>query len=219
MKINYYGMDIIFDDTGNIEAVISSIDPYESMFATALCRLGDRALVAGSGLGSISALLVGKLGIDNVISFEPNETTRELSKKYIRANFEPIKIYDAALSDTASPGLITDNGEFSKVTKTEWRPNIWIHNTQYILSSFNINALILDVEGEERYIIPSIDLSKLRVIVVEVHGDITDIKQILENEFALVSISSYGKSTVIGASRDTWNDWSVGTIVKDTFNA
>lgn len=198
MKINYYGMDLIYEDN-KLESICSSIDPYEWMIADKLIDSGDNVVLAGSGTGSIAALLMGK-GCE-VTAFEPDFSRRQLSNQYIYRDFEHFSARHEALWIKDGKMFWSDDGFHSKLTSNCTADNkVSTVDTQRILDEVQANSLVLDVEGAEYQIIPHIKTENLKSLIVEVHGDTESIVKSVN--LPLVSMMTYDTSHVLGFKRD-----------------
>jgi FkbM family methyltransferase len=158
----------------------STVDPDEYVAAASLMQLGDRVLVAGNGMGSVSVLLAARFGRGSVIAYEANPTLVELTKGWICFPDGCMEVEHGALGarDGTTHLRIAERWAESSV-HPEWAPNqvytdrlveVPLVDTNRVVRERGINALLLDVEGSEHDIIPTLDFAPIRWFVAEIHG-------------------------------------------------
>ena len=168
-----------YTKTMQVEAT-SAIDPNEERFALDLFKPGDRILVAGGGLGWISARLAFHFGVANVLTCEPNPVLARFIR-HIRIDDECLNVLQVAVSDHSHPAetFVADDvwprsrlGDISAVESISGHlAYVAVAAVNELIAEHGITALLLDVEGEENVILPSLSLDKLRAIVCEFHPD------------------------------------------------
>lgn len=177
---NFFGAAIDFSgEDGSTATLQSWYDPDELSVMRRLCRPGDRALVAGGGLGAVSLLVAARLGMENVVTYEANPYLAQLAQHNISHQEQSLDVRHAALG--------TRTGSCHLHVSTHWplsstRPDMvpWgimlgsidvpSIDINEALKQDNLNALLLDIEGGELDILPSLNYDLLRLLVVELHG-------------------------------------------------
>lgn len=154
---------------------------YECEIIHKAVKARHRVLEGGAGLGVTSAL-IGKQA-SFAIAFEANPTLAKVAAKNQGINHSRTKIVNAAIgtSDSYANFNFMPDWWDSKISKskTSKTSRVKVLDAKKIIDKYNINALILDVEGEEENIIPSIDLSKIDLAIIELHGHI-DKKKVIK---------------------------------------
>ena len=158
----------------------NSWERYECEIIQMAVKSWHRVLEGGAGLGVTSALIGRRAEFS--ISFEANPTLHKAAKKNQALNRSKTKVVNAALgsSDSSANFLLTEDWWTSKLVgeKIAKSKNVKVVDAQKIIDKYDINALVLDVEGAEEIILPHIDLSKIFLLIVELHGN-TDKKRLL----------------------------------------
>jgi FkbM family methyltransferase len=182
-KLKTYGLDIDLPKAAPafFKDIIEdgSWEQYECQIIQKAVK-GHRVLEGGSGIG-VTTILLDKRA-EFVISFEANPVMADAARKNQALNGSSAKIIDGAI------------GVGSGVVKFDVKPDLWdsklssknssgkkvkLFDTADIIRENRINALVLDVEGEEEKILKSIDLSPIKLIIVELHSHV-DKESILE---------------------------------------
>jgi len=138
---------------------------------------GDRVLEIGTGIGMVSLLATKKAGEGNVLSCEANPRL----EKVIRANYElngwqPNLLMKAVTSDGRDlvfhqdPNILSSSSfERDLNLDTITVPSVAMYE---VMAAHNPNVLIVDVEGGEIEILPNVDLSGVKAIIIELHPHI-----------------------------------------------
>jgi len=201
-SIEYCGLTIPFNRTGMNDGVVMALARriYEAPeirgLEIALCA-GDRVMELGSGLGIVTALAARAVGPSGVVlSFEANPdmipATRSFLLDHGVANVEirhAVLVPDGATGSSreffltgsfASSSLLdTDNQRRKGVI------SVPAMSLGEVVSSFRPDVLICDIEGGEAELIPDLDASTLRAVVLELHPDRLSSEQIGAIDFAL----------------------------------
>jgi FkbM family methyltransferase len=167
--------------TLHIANVESSIDFDETAFALEHFQQGDRILIAGGGMGGQAALVASKFGPESVVVVEPNPLLVRLLRGELRVRGKQLDIRQAALwtRDSTQEFYIADDNWPASSLLSGQSPNergvsVETLDTNRLIAEESITALILDVEGAEKDIVPYLDIPKLRAMVVEAHGPYAD---------------------------------------------
>lgn len=166
-----------------------------------------RVLEGGSLLGVTTVLLDRQASF--VISYEANPAMAELAQKNQKQNRSSAKIINAALSSQDGQAIfeLSDNIWDSKVTdaKSQHSKKVKRVDARRIVKENNINALVLDVEGEEEKILMTLDLSPIDVILVELHEHINKarvIRKIKRSGFKIKNRDDKTTHSIVWAERD-----------------
>ncbi len=144
-------------------------------------RRGDRVVELGAGLGVITALTARLVAPEGrVLAYEANpqliDGTREFLDKHGVAN---VDLRNAVLVPHSEPGatrefhvarvfavssLVTTGGPGRSGTIS-----VPAEGVNEVMADFHPDVLICDIEGGEAELIPSLDASTLRAVVIEMH--------------------------------------------------
>ncbi|MEM8654476.1 MAG: FkbM family methyltransferase [Pseudomonadota bacterium] len=150
---------------------------YESEAALKVVRAGDIVLELGGGIGYMSTLVATKQAIDHVHVFEANPRLIP----YIHDVHKVNKVTNATVHNAilgARKGKakfhVRKNFLASSLSEIKGRPAIAIEdidvvNARATIKSIAPTVLICDIEGAEVDVIPRLDLSSVRVAIVETH--------------------------------------------------
>lgn len=179
VHIDYYGLHLdIMSGVNRIVRIGSAVDAFEFDMAHDFLKGGDKCLVAGGGRGSVATWIAAKLGVENIIVFEVIPDLWRMMSDNIMFDGLPLPyLFWGALGVENKdegifvPKLYTGNSVQSLLEnhETVLAP---ITDTNEIIEEYSINSINLDVEGDEFSIIPHINLEPLRVISMEMHGDL-----------------------------------------------
>jgi FkbM family methyltransferase len=169
---------------------------------------GHRVLEGGAGLGVTSALL-GKRA-EFVISFEANPEMAKAAQKNQKQNNSLTKIVNAALGAKEGEAYFDFSDELwdSKIAKSKGknRKKVKIVDAQRIIDEYKINALVLDVEGEEEAIMDKINLSPIKVLIIELHENVNKtkiIKKVQDAGFKIKSRHDKVNHSILWADKET----------------
>jgi FkbM family methyltransferase len=158
----------------------SEVDAHEYWAAFRQMRPGDRVLVAGNGMGSVSVGLAALFGRDSVLAYEANPYLVAMARDSICFSSGCLEVEHGALGprDGSARLRIAHRWAESSIYP-EWAPHqsytdqvieVLMVDTNRIIRDHGVTALCLDVEGSEHDIIPALDFSPLHWIVMEIHG-------------------------------------------------
>ena len=151
------------------------------VIADALMRPGDRVLELGAGLGLVTVLAASRCGRDAVVSFEAVPRNADLIRRNLALNNVSadvraraighvdgtIDFFVAADAISSSTNTVRGDTGMTKIT-------VPCDNIQVVMAQVRPNVLLIDVEGTETDIVPLIDLSEVRAIMIQIHGDVVD---------------------------------------------
>ena len=200
--LSYHGLTIPLNRKGMSSDVVRAIlcNSYEDPEIRGLqnvIRKGDRVLELGSGLGIVTALAAkATSAAGKVLSFEANpgmipDTLAFLSNHDI----DNVELRNAVLVPAAAEG---DTREFhlassfsvSSLLGGEGRRSrevisVRAEDLNKTMAEFAPDVLLCDIEGGELELIPALDASKLRAVVIELHTDRLSEEQLMRIRSAL----------------------------------
>jgi len=135
----------------------------------------DRIVEIGTGLGLISAYCAKKIGNERVKTFEANPLLEKRIMKLYRMNKVNPDLNIALVSDKedrikfyAEPKNIWASS-LLKLSESAVEMTLKTVNINEIISAFNPNYLIIDIEGAEYDLLPMIDFSNINKLQIELH--------------------------------------------------
>lgn len=140
-------------------------------------RQGDRVLEIGTGIGLVSLLATSKAGEGNVLSCEANPALEAVIRgNYALNNWQPNLLMKAVTADGRDLVFHQDPNVLSS-SSFDRNLNLNIITVpsvamREVMALHKPNVLIVDVEGGEIEILPSVDLSDVNVIIIELHPHI-----------------------------------------------
>jgi FkbM family methyltransferase len=175
-EIDFFGAGIeVLDHKTQLAKFTSTLDTRELELSMLLLQPGDRAVVAGVGLGTLLAPIASLLGVENVKGYEPNPMLTDLVRRYVKVGGKQLNVICAALAaqEGMQQFMLADHFTRSSLTVTPKSDFVNLDvPTQSIANAMNgYNALMLDVEGAEWDILPCMDFTTIRVIIMEFHLD------------------------------------------------
>ena len=203
-SIKYQGLTVPLTRTGMNSEIILAMkregyeDPEIRGLKRALCS-GDKVLELGSGLGIVTALAgraVGPKG--KVLSFEANATMIHDTKDFLAAHgISNVELRHSVLVPKAEKdetrdfhltGSFASSSLLSNETKKD-RGTVSVPAVQLndVVAEFEPDVLVCDIEGGELELIPALDASALRAVVMELHPDRLSNAQLAEIDAALAA--------------------------------
>ena len=200
--ISYQGLKVSLTRSGmNPEIVLAmKSEGYEYPeirgLKRALCS-GDRVLELGSGLGIITALAGRAVAPEGkVLSFEANLAMISDTQKFLADHgISNVELRHSVLvpkakdekrdfhltRSFASSSLFSSDKKVHEVISV---PAVQLND---IVAEFKPNVLVCDIEGGELELIPALDASGLRAVVMELHPDRLSVAQLAEIDAALAA--------------------------------
>ncbi len=133
----------------------------------------DRVLEIGGGVGFVSTYVARKCGDANITVVEANPDLIPLIEENHRLNGVGPRIINAAATpdDRATETFhVAENFWSSSTTATGTRKiNVPAINTNSLLAECDPTYLIVDIEGAESEIIPTLNLRNVRKLLIELH--------------------------------------------------
>ena len=185
--VEYEGLSVQIRRSGMIEPILHQLyykeyeRPEIDGLATVI-RDGDRVLELGAGLGIISALASRAAGQSgHVRSYEANPGLIADTQAFFTANsVANVALINAVLVNEADPKprLFHLAGSFAEssllgveVSGSQGAVEVAAESLSRVLSEFQPDVLICDIEGAEIELFPAFPPSNLRAAVVELHPD------------------------------------------------
>jgi FkbM family methyltransferase len=185
--ITYHGMKVSTRRSGMNWDVLTvlSLGVYERPEIAGLSsviRPGDRVLELGAGLGIISALAGRAAGQSGrVLSYEANPDLISDTQAFFASNgIANVTLVNAVLVNEADPATRQFHlaGSFAESSLlgvegrgSKGKVTVSAESLPRVLSEFQPDVLICDIEGAEIELFPAFPPSTLRAAVVELHPD------------------------------------------------
>lgn len=184
-SVLYEGLTVDARRSGMIEPILRQLlqSEYERPEINGIAmvvREGDRVLELGAGLGIISALAgraVGPLG--RVLSYEANSSLLADTQAFFAANgIENVTMVNAVLVNELDPKprKFHLSGSFAESSllgvkghRAKGSVEVAANSLSSVLSEFQPDVLICDIEGAELELFPAFPSSNLRAAVIELH--------------------------------------------------
>ena len=181
------GFNVFLDEvcyTPNVLNVIQTggYEFRERMLISMLVRPGDRILEAGTAIGLVSMTAAAKVGPENVFTYDANPQMIEDARRNFAAN---------ALSLRATNGVLRNRSRVNDVTMVDFyiAHEFWssrlngrlddpgvkdcvrvpFYTLEDEIERYACNVLIVDIEGGEIDLLIGADLSRIRLIIMEIH--------------------------------------------------
>ncbi|GAA0786932.1 FkbM family methyltransferase [Roseibium denhamense] len=153
----------------------------------------DRVLEIGAGVGLISVTCARICGSENVLSYEPNPRTRIAIEKNFELNGLKPKLRNKAVGLTAEEVdfYFAENIFSSSVFDRNYggKTTVECDAISDVISEFQPNAIIMDVEGAEIDLLGQTNLSNIDKLIVEMHPHIVGNDNV---DFLLSSLKKKG---------------------------
>jgi FkbM family methyltransferase len=203
-SLEYHGLTIPLKREGMSASVVMAIlsNSYEDPEIRGLQRVvraGDRVLELGTGLGVVSALAARATAPSGrVLSFEANpqiipDTMAFLAHHGV-SNIEirhAVLVPDATAGDTREFHLASSFSVGSLMGGEGRRSreviSVPAEDLNKVVADFAPDVLLCDIEGAEIDLIPALDASRLRAVVIELHPDRLSADQLGKIRAALAS--------------------------------
>jgi FkbM family methyltransferase len=160
---------------------------------------GDRVLELGSGLGIITALAGRAVAPEGkVLSFEANLAMISDTQKFLADHgISNVELRHSVLVPKAETGETRDfhlTRSFAsssllsnETTKDHGVISVPAVQLNDVVAEFKPNVLVCDIEGGELELIPALDASGLRAVLMELHPDRLSGAQLAEIDAALAA--------------------------------
>lgn len=187
-SLQYHGLAVPLHRSGMSAAVVKAIlsNYYEDPEIRGLTRVihpGDRVLELGAGLGIITALAARAASPGGrVVSYEANPRMIEDTKVFLAGHgVSNVELRHAVLIAGAKPGEtrnfhLGSSFSVSSLLEGEGRKarevvSVPAEDLNSAFAEFGPDVLLCDIEGGEIDLIPALDASRLRAVVIELHPD------------------------------------------------
>lgn len=165
--------------TGRIRGSLRSGE-YEAKEAEAVLKAvqdGDTIMELGAGVGFISSLLATQRNVKEIQSFEANpQLIPYIKRVYKENNITNAHINNAVLGPKKGKAtfFVRKNFLSSSLSKEDEgnivaEEKIDVLESRATIQKINPDVLVCDIEGAEEHVIPDMDLSNVRVAVLELH--------------------------------------------------
>ncbi|MES0879525.1 FkbM family methyltransferase [Roseibium sp. SCP14] len=177
-RVTVGGIRLISDRTIVPKDIVKYLydDSYEQderILVEKYLKEGDRVLEIGAGIGLVSLTCARIVGVDNLLSYEPNKRTQDIIRQNFALNNLTPQLRNKAIALNAGQieFFISDNVISSSLIdrNLDQRQLIECDSMADVLAEFLPNVLVMDVEGAEVELLGQSDLSTVDKIVVEVH--------------------------------------------------
>lgn len=170
----------------------------EARHVAALLRAGDRVLELGTGIGVITCLMAQVEGV-RIWSFDANPHTVALAERVARANGVGTVTFGHRLMMVGAPksypfylrrdfwmsSMIEAQGPYEEVIE------VGSEDIDAFIAAQQINVLVMDIEGAERYLLAQADLSRIDRVFLELHDHLYGL-QGLREIFAAMAEKGFG---------------------------
>jgi len=172
----------------------------------ALLKPGDRVLDVGSSIGFLTISACKKVGAENVVAIEANPLITVLARKNFELNGVSPTLYVGMAAANTSENrkdfyVYDDFWSSSEISRKgnsgEQRIECEVIPVNSVIDKHNINILICDIEGGEVLLLPNLNLSTLKTLIIEFHPEISSQEEIRST---IVYILNAGFSINIRAS-------------------
>ncbi|MBZ4021052.1 hypothetical protein CKO11_01065 [Rhodobacter sp. TJ_12] len=184
--MRYADLDIPLNREGISAEIVMGIatNVYEKPEIDGLWRVlrpGDRIIELGAGLGVVTALASRAVGQDGrILAYEANANLLQDTKTFLdRHGATNVELRHAVLVPNATPGETRDFHVSRVFAVSSLVPHagstrhktvsVPAENPDDAIARFRPDVLICDIEGGEVDLIPALDLSSLRAVVIEMH--------------------------------------------------
>ena len=153
----------------------------EMMIITSVVKPGDRVLELGGGVGFLACYLQSNISNVQVCTVEANPDLIPLVERNLRLNSCKAEVIQALAA--------THDGEASfNVSENFWSSSVMDIPSQYttqkvraidtngVIMRFKPNKMIIDIEGGEVDLVPTLDLAYIDALIIEVHQRYTGMK-------------------------------------------
>lgn len=200
-EVVYEGVRIPITGTHLSFAIIHQLvgKNYEKPEIYAISRIvrdNDRILELGAGIGVVSAITAKKFPFVKILSFEANPSlVTPIKNLHQLNNICSISVINAICTATESMGnerkfYVTKSFSRSSVIPPlliDHEINVPTVQVNKVINDFSPTILIMDIEGGEAELIPSICLGGVREIVIELHPNVLDDNEIFKIFSALIN--------------------------------
>ena len=170
----------------------------EARHVASLLRQGDRVLELGTGIGVITCVMAQVEGV-RIWSFDANPHTVALAERVARANGvanvtfgHRLMMVGAAKSypfylrrDFWMSSMIEAQGPYEEVIE------VGSEDIDAFIAAQDINVLVMDIEGAERYLLAQADLSRIDRVFLELHDHLYGLTGLREI-FAAMAEKGFG---------------------------
>lgn len=185
-SMHYAGLDIPLNREGMSGEVVMGIATglYEQPEIAGLSRVlrpGDRILELGAGLGVVTALSSRAVGPEGkILAYEADPKLIRDTRAFLdRHGVGNVDLRNAVLVPKAAPGEMRDFHVSRVFAVSSLVPHAGStrHKTisvpaeavNEVMAKFQPDVLICDIEGGEAELIPALDCTGLRAVVIEMH--------------------------------------------------
>ena len=168
---------------------------------------GDRVLEIGAGIGVVSSLCGLKCSKGAVVSYEANPNAYDFALDNIKLNKLSIDLRNKMLgSEKGEKDFYISSKILSSSSKDRGfggKVTLPCDDISEVISDFKPTALVMDVEGAEVDLVPLVNFSNIKKIIIELHpwivGDdqIDEVKSLIESN-GFVKINSKAAPHVLG---------------------
>lgn len=137
----------------------------------------DRVLEVGSGIGLIAITCANLVTQGKIVSYEANPELAGQLKRNVELNDVDIEVRNRAISAVAGvlPFHVHERFISSSLIK---RPDSRQIDVQCdaltdVMAGFEPTTIVMDIEGAETEVLPTADLSLVRLLIVEIHPHIS----------------------------------------------
>jgi FkbM family methyltransferase len=137
-------------------------------------ELDDVVMEVGAGLGFLSTYCAQRIGEDKVFAYEVNpEMINVIRRTYFLNNVSPSIDNSLLSNEEGETNFFVESSFWSSSTikrnESSKKISVPTKNVNSEIARINPSMLIIDIEGGEKDLVPIIDYSNVRKIILEVH--------------------------------------------------
>ncbi len=155
----------------------------ESEAVLSQIKADDRVIELGAGMGYMSTLMAKRLKVAEIHAFEANPAMIPYIRSVHEANgVTGVTLHNALLGDTAGEVTFYVRGDFVASSMEDnlgdrhggviARETVPVRPVSEVFAKIKPTALVCDIEGAEQHLLPLMDLSGLRLVILELHPQV-----------------------------------------------
>jgi FkbM family methyltransferase len=146
----------------------------------AVLRPGDTVLELGAGIGFISTIIARQPGIARVVALEANPQLLPIAERTCLENGVRVELVNAAVAPLEGEIEFFLHPEFwasSTLPRPHSRPTrVPSRSLASLLAEIRPQVLVVDIEGGEASLFEAVSLEGVRMVVMELHPDVTGLE-------------------------------------------
>ena len=144
--------------------------------AESILRLDDHVLELGAGLGLVTVQAAKVCGSNNVTSYEAVPRNVEIIQRNLSLNKLSADVRARAIgdSDGSVDFFVNDDAISSSTNASRGQLKITApcDDVRRVMNELRPTVLLIDIEGTELDVVPMLELSNVRAVMIQIHGDV-----------------------------------------------